>query len=93
MKGIVKMSEYIVDLDMLKDVLSLIPWATNSDGELYVRLNDINKLIDSFAKEKYVREYDKNFNKTIQGHISVCSIMDDIKSGRGLKPLPKKHEY
>lgn len=87
------MSEYIVDLDMLKDVLSLIPWATNSDGELYVRLNDINKLIDSFAKEKYVREYDKNFNKTIQGCIGVCSIMDDIKSGRGLKPLPKKHEY
>lgn len=87
------MSEYIVDLDMLKDVLSLIPWATNSDGELYVRLNDINRLIDSFAKEKYVREYDKNFNKTIQGRINVCSLMDDIKSGRGLKSLPKKHEY
>ena len=93
MRGVVKMSEYVVDLDMLKDVLSLIPWATNSDGELYVRLNDINKLIDSFAKEKYIREYDKNFNKTIQGHISVCSLMDDIKSGRGLKPLLKKHEY
>lgn len=46
------MSEYIVDLDMLKDVLSLIPWATNFDGELYVKLNDINRLIDSFAKEK-----------------------------------------
>lgn len=35
------MSEYIVDLDMLKDVLSLIPWATNSDGELYVRLMEV----------------------------------------------------
>lgn len=87
------MSEYIVDLDMLKDVLSLIPWATNFDGELYVKLNDINRLIDSFVKEKYVREYDKNFNRTIQGRIGVCSIMDDIKSGKGLKPLPKKHEY
>ena len=83
MKGIVKMSKYIIDLDMLKDLLDMIP-SISFNGEVQVSLNDVHKLINKFPKEKYVRECNKNLNN---------SLMDDIKSGRGLKPLPKKHKY
>lgn len=45
--------KYIIDLDALKDCLKLLPNPTILNGDVCVRLDDVNVMIDKFPKDEY----------------------------------------
>lgn len=69
--------KHIVDIEALKNCLELIP-KCKVNGQPYVCLGFVHMMIDSFPKEEY---RGAAYNATCD------SINEDIRSGKGLKPL------
>lgn len=61
--------KYIIDIDALKECLSLLPTSTHSPE--YVDIKIVNKMIDSFPKEKYGGEYVDTLKKIINYNTEV----------------------
>lgn len=68
---------YIVDIEALKDCLELMPQC-KVNGEPYVCLESVYMMIDRFPKEEY---------RGVTYNATRDSVNEDIRSGKGLKPL------
>jgi hypothetical protein len=59
--------KYIIDIDALKDCLDLLNKSWSDDGVYgYVRLSDVNAMIDKFPKEKYDSQFYSHDNDNCQ---------------------------
>lgn len=57
------MAKYIIDVDALKDCLSLLPKPVKNGNLEYVCLQGVKEMIDKFPKEEYGNEYKDTLKK------------------------------
>ena len=79
--------KYIVDLDSLKDCLSLLPKPVKNGNLEYVCLQSVKEMIDKFPKEEYGYEYKEALNEWRDCSEKMSQTSKDILSGKGLSKI------
>lgn len=80
------MAKYIIDVDALKDCLSLLPKPVKNGNLEYVCLQAVKEMIDKFPKEEYGNEYKDTLKKLTELNENN-KVNYDILTGKGLSKL------
>ena len=80
------MAKYIIDIDALKDCLSLLPKPVKNDNLEYVCLQAVKEMIDKFPKDEYGNEYQDTLKKLVELNENN-KVNYDILTGKGLSKL------